>query len=45
MKTHYEILGIDESATLEQIKEAFRKLALQCHPDALHQQQHLNNQK
>ncbi|MGN0306125.1 MAG: J domain-containing protein [Lachnospiraceae bacterium] len=30
---YYQILGIDEQATEEQIKQAYRKLAKQYHPD------------
>jgi len=30
---HYEILGIDSNASEDDIKKAFRKLALQYHPD------------
>jgi len=30
---YYEILGIDSSASEDDIKKAFRKLALQYHPD------------
>ena len=30
---YYEILHIDTSASLQDIKKAYRKLALQCHPD------------
>jgi len=29
----YETLGVDRKATREQIKSAFRKLAMECHPD------------
>ena len=30
---YYAILGIDEDASLDQIKRAFRALALKYHPD------------
>ena len=32
-KNYYEILEINESATQEEIKKAYRRLALQYHPD------------
>lgn len=32
---HYEILGVPENATTQQIKVSYRKLALQFHPDRL----------
>jgi curved DNA-binding protein CbpA len=35
---HYSVLGLSPSATKEQVKAAFRKLALQHHPDL-----HLNS--
>ena len=31
----YEILGIDQSATLSEVKKAYRKLSMEYHPDRL----------
>jgi molecular chaperone DnaJ len=32
-RDYYEVLGVDRGATTEQVKKAYRKLALQYHPD------------
>jgi len=32
-KDYYEVLGVQRGATKEQVKDAYRKLALQFHPD------------
>lgn len=31
---HYAVLGVGPSATLQDVKSAYRKKALKCHPDA-----------
>jgi len=32
-QSYYDILGVDQDATQEEIKEAFRSRAMECHPD------------
>lgn len=33
MKCHYEVLGIPRTATVDDVKKSYRKLALEWHPD------------
>lgn len=33
MKDYYKVLGVSKNATLDEIKKAYRKLALEYHPD------------
>jgi len=43
-RDYYEVLSIAPSASAEEIKEAYRKLAFQCHPDR-HQETEEANKK
>lgn len=43
MKNHYHTLGIDITATNQQIKEAYRKLSKKFHPDLNNQDKYFEN--
>ena len=36
---HYSVLGIDSFSSLENVKKAYRRLALELHPDKIQSQQ------
>ena len=38
MENFYEILGCSPTASQEELKQAYQKLILVCHPDKLQQQ-------
>ena len=44
-KNYYNVLGVNQDASAEEIKRAYRKLAMQYHPDHNHGKQGWANQK
>ena len=44
-KDYYQILGLDKTASADQVKKAYRKLAMQYHPDRNHGQEEWANEK
>ena len=44
-KDYYYVLGVNPDASDEEIKRAYRKLAMQCHPDHNHGKEEWANQK
>lgn len=44
-KDYYQILGLDRAASADQVKQAYRKLAMQYHPDRNHGKEEWANEK
>ena len=44
-KDYYQILGLDKTASADQVKKAYRKLAMQYHPDHNHGKEEWANEK
>ncbi|UCD08577.1 MAG: DnaJ domain-containing protein [Dehalococcoidales bacterium] len=44
-KDYYQILGLNKTASADQVKKAYRKLAMQYHPDHNHGKEEWSNEK
>jgi len=42
--THYDTLGVEQTCSAQEIRDAFVKLSKQYHPDKIPDQPHLHNQ-